>query len=47
MRKMKIEEKAINIIIKKKKRLGYHDQTLMNNYFKKFKYSSLTFFVIT
>lgn len=36
MRKMKIEEKVLNIIIKKKKRLGYHDQTLMNNYFKKF-----------
>ena len=34
MRKMKIEEKVLNII-KKRKRLRHHDQTLMNNYFKK------------
>ena len=35
MRKMKIEEKVFKIIEKKEK-LRYHDQTLMNNYFKKF-----------
>ena len=33
MRKMKIEEQVFNII-KKKEKLRYHDQTLMNNYFK-------------
>ena len=35
MRKMKIEEQVIAIIDKKKK-LRYHDQTLMNNYFNKY-----------
>ena len=35
MRKMKIEEKVLNII-KKKKKFRYHDQTLMNNYFNKY-----------
>jgi lipopolysaccharide biosynthesis glycosyltransferase len=35
MRKMKIEEKVFNII-KKREKLRYHDQTLMNKYFKKF-----------
>jgi lipopolysaccharide biosynthesis glycosyltransferase len=34
MRKMKIEEKVFDII-KKGEKLRYHDQTLMNNYFKK------------
>ena len=34
MRRMKIEEKVLGII-KKKKRFRYHDQTLMNNYFNK------------
>ena len=33
MRKMKIEEQVFNII-KKKEKLRYHDQTIMNNYFK-------------
>ena len=35
MRKMKIEEQVLEII-KKKEKLRYHDQTLMNNYFKKY-----------
>ena len=35
MRKKKIEEQVMNII-KKKEKLRYHDQTLMNNYFKKY-----------
>ena len=35
MRKMKIEEKVLQII-KRKQRLRYHDQTLMNMYFKKY-----------
>lgn len=35
MRKMKIEERVFNII-KKKEKLRYHDQTLMNNYFKNY-----------
>ena len=34
MRKMKIEEQVFNII-KKGEKFRYHDQTLMNNYFKK------------
>ena len=33
MRNMKIEEQVFNII-KKREKLRYHDQTLMNNYFK-------------
>ena len=33
LRKMKIEERVLNII-KKRQKLRYHDQTLMNNYFK-------------
>ena len=33
MRKLKIEEKVLQII-KKKQKLRYHDQTLMNHYFK-------------
>ena len=35
MRKLKIEEKVFEII-KNKVKLRYHDQTLMNNYFKKY-----------
>ena len=35
MRKLKIEEKVLKII-KKRERLRYHDQTLMNNYFKEY-----------
>ena len=35
MRKMKVEEKAIEII-RKNERLKYHDQTLMNKYFGKY-----------
>ena len=35
MRKIKVEEKVFKIIEKREK-LRYHDQTLMNNYFKKY-----------
>ena len=35
MRKLKIEEKVLNII-KKKKKFRYHDQTLLNHYFKEY-----------
>ena len=35
MRKLKIEEKVLNII-KKKEKLRYHDQTLLNRYFKEY-----------
>ena len=36
MRKMKIEKKVLRILIKKRKKFRYHDQTLMNKYFAKY-----------
>jgi len=36
MRKMRIEKKVLDILIKKRKKFSYHDQTLMNVYFAKY-----------
>ena len=36
MRKMRIEKKVLDILIKKRKKFSYHDQTLMNVYFTKY-----------